>query len=110
MDDVAGLTPRSRQVLVDGGAAVDVGVNIAALDDGSAAVHVVGFGYDAGTDAVPLRRDVELAVRLPFEPASATLVRPGSEPVELAVRRSADACAVTLPELGVYGVVVLRAG
>jgi hypothetical protein len=97
-------------VLVDGGAAVDVGVNVAALPDGSAAVHLVGYGYDPGTDAVPVRRDLELAVRLPFEPASATLVRPGAGPVELAVRRSGDACAVTLPELGVYGVVVLRAG
>jgi hypothetical protein len=110
MDDVAGLTPRGRQVLVDGGAAVDVGVNVAALPDGSAAVHLVGYGYDPATDAVPLRRDVELAVRLPFEPASATLVRPGARPVELAVRRSEDACAVTVPELGVYGVVVLQAG
>jgi hypothetical protein len=110
MDDVAGLTPRGRQVLVDGGSAVDLGVNVAALPDGSAAVHVVGFGYDPATDAVRVRHDVELAVRLPLQPAAATLVRPGAEPVPLAVRRTGDACAVTVPELGVYGVVVLRAG
>ncbi len=55
--DLAGLTPRGRQVRVDGG----VGVNIARLADGSAAVHLVNYGYDAGTDRVRVLRDVELS-------------------------------------------------
>jgi hypothetical protein len=106
MDDLTALTPRGRQVSID----ADVGVNVAALADGSAAVHLVNYGYDADVDGVPVLRDVDLSVRLPYEPVAATLVQPGAEPVTLSVRRSAAASVVTLPELGVYAVVVLRAG
>jgi hypothetical protein len=106
MDDLSGLTPRGRQVSIAG----DLGVNVASLQDGSAAVHLINYGYDATVDAVPLRRNVDLTVRLPFDPVTATLVRPGAEPVAVAVRRSAEGASVLrLPELGVHAVVVLRA-
>ena len=106
MDDLSGLTPRGRQVSIAG----DLGVNVASLQDGSAAVHLINYGYDATVDAVPLRRNVDLTVRLPFDPVTATLVRPGAEPVAVAVRPSAEGASVlTLPELGVHAVVVLRA-
>jgi hypothetical protein len=105
MDDLLALTPQGRQVSIDG----DLGVNVAALADGSAAVHLVNYGYDADADGVRVLRDVDLTIRLPFDPVAATLVQPGREPVTLAVRGSAEASVVTLPELGVYSVVVLRA-
>ncbi len=106
MDDLRRLTPRGRQVLVTG----DLGANICALPDGSAAVHLVNYGYDEAADAVRSRRRVELTVRVPFAPTAATLVAPGAEPVTLAVQQAGDACVLTLPALGVYGVVVLQAG
>jgi hypothetical protein len=106
MDDLPALTPLGRQVSIDG----DLGVNVAALADGSAAVHLVNYGYDADADGVRVLRDVDLTIRLPFDPVAATLVQPGREPVTLPVRGSAEASVVTLPALGVYSVVVLRAG
>jgi hypothetical protein len=44
----------------------DVAVNIHRLADGSAAVHLVNYGYDVELDRVEGLKDVELSVRLPL--------------------------------------------
>jgi hypothetical protein len=105
VSDLAGLTPRGRQVEISGG----VGVNIARTADGSAAVHLVNYDYDRQADRVRVRSDVELRVRLPFEAGDATLLGCDGGTFTLPVRRDGDAHVVTLPELGVYGVVVMTA-
>ena len=106
LDDLPALTPHGRQVTVSGG----VGVNIARLPDGDAAVHLVNYDYDPDTDSVRARSDLELAVRLPFAAASAELVSAGTGSGPLPLRRDGERQVVTLPTLGVHGVVVLRAG
>ena len=47
-DDVAALVPNGPQVQVS----AELGVNVARLEDGGAAVHLVGYGYDEALDAV----------------------------------------------------------
>ena len=106
LDDLPALTPHGRQVTVSGG----LGVNVARLPDGDAAVHLVNYDYDPDTDGVRERNELELAVRLPFDAVSAELVSPGAASESLPVRREAERQVVTLPTLGVHGVVVLRAG
>jgi hypothetical protein len=97
--------PGGRQVVVDGG---DVGVNVHHLHDGSAAVHLVNYGYDDDLDRVRVLKDVRLSVRLPLTQPAATLVVPGSEAVALDVASDGETHRVRLDQLGLYGVVVLR--
>jgi hypothetical protein len=105
-DDVAALVPHGAQVEVS----EELGVNVARLDDDGAAVHVVGYDYDAERDAVPGHEGVTLSVRLPFEPGTALYHVPGSDEERLQVTAKGDVYTVTLPRTGVYGVVELRAG
>jgi hypothetical protein len=104
-DDVASLLPHGPQVEVS----ADLGVNVARLADGAAAVHVVAYEYDADRDAVRRHQDVALSVRLPFPVGSAVYHRADGPSGEVAVSSKGDVCSLTLPRTGVYGVVELRA-
>jgi hypothetical protein len=105
-EDVASLAPHGPQVEVS----APLGVNVARLADGGAAVHLVNYDYDSGTDAVRVRDDVTLSVRVPFEVASAVHHDAGSPAAspELEVSGKGDTYTVALPRAGVYGVVELR--
>ena len=84
----------------------DVAVNVHRLADGAAALHLVNYDYDADNDHVSPVKAVDVTVRLPFEPATATLVTPGGgvQPVGIDV---VDGMAkVGIAELGVYAIVV----
>ena len=88
-----------------------VGVNISALADGSAAVHLVNYDYDVEADAVRPCRDLDLSLRLPFAATRATFVSSSGGSVDLPLESAPGAAAwthvVRIPELGVYGAVVL---
>jgi hypothetical protein len=101
-DDVSALVPTGPQVEVS----AELGVNVAQTADGGAAVHLVNYAYDAERDSVRTQEDVAVSVRLPFPVASATYHVPGgSVPVE--VSGKGEVATMTLPQVGVYGVVEL---
>ncbi|MDX6302416.1 MAG: hypothetical protein QOF53_3630 [Nocardioidaceae bacterium] len=101
-DDVSALVPTGPQVEVS----AELGVNVARTAEGGAAVHLVNYAYDAERDSVRTQEDVAVSVRLPFPVGSATYHVPGgSVPVELAGK--AEVTTMTLPSVGVYGVVEL---
>jgi hypothetical protein len=102
--DVDGLLPLGRQVVTN----ADVAVNIHRLADGAAAVHLVNYDYSGDLDRVEIKKDVELRVRLPFEAARATSVRPGADHVDVDCVADGDHRFIRLPELGLYTIVVLR--
>jgi hypothetical protein len=103
-DDVGSLVPHGPQVEVS----TPLGVNVARLADGAAAVHLVNYDYDSEADAVRVRDDVTVSVRLPFEVGWAVHHDAGGRSTELAVTSKGDLHTVTVPQAGVYGVVELR--
>jgi hypothetical protein len=106
LGDLSALTPLGRQARVSAGLAV----NVARLADESAAVHLLDYRYDRDTDGVPVVDDVEVSVRLPFQPGAATLISPGDRDgnVTLPVEFDGDAASVRLPSFRLYGVVVFE--
>jgi hypothetical protein len=106
--DVDGMLPGGRQVMGEGLA--DVAVNIHRLADGSAAVHLLNYAYDAQRDAVVPRRNVRLSVYLPGAPTSATLLTPDGKRVGLTLSAFDGRCSVELDELPLYSIVVLHDG
>ena len=109
--DLDALLPHGAQVRLGSGggtgAVTGVGVNVGRLDDTAAAVHLVNYRYDAEADRVQPLADLELEVRLPFTATSARLVATDGS-TELALRADGDRNVVTVPALGVHGVVVLQ--
>jgi hypothetical protein len=104
LDDVDGQLPLGRQVRVTG---EDVAVNTMRLADGSAAVHLVNYGYDEHLDAVSALSDVELTVTLPLTAARATVLTAEGKRTEVEVAVQDGRHTVRLDSLGVYAVVVL---
>jgi hypothetical protein len=103
-EDVDAMTPLGRQVR----ASAPVGVNVHRLEEG-AAVHVVNF--DVGADGVRRTGPLTLAVRLDastaVEPTTATYLPADGEPVAVEVSSRDGVHEVTLPDVGVYGVLHL---
>ena len=104
-DDVAALTPLGPQVR----SSAPLGVNVHRLDDG-VAVHLVN--YDVGPDGVRRTGPVSVSLRLegstaPAGPGTATYLPADGEPVELELTASGGAHEVTVPDVGVYGVLRL---
>lgn len=88
-----------------------IGVNVARLADGSAAVHLVDYAYSADTDQVPVLPHVELTVRLPFDATAAAQISSSTGariPLPLTAQNGVH--TVTVPELSLYEVVTLSAG
>jgi hypothetical protein len=98
--------PEGPQVQVSG----DVAVNIHRLADGSAAVHLVNYGYDVELDRVEGLKDVELSVRLPLAEPTATVVAPGGASTGLSVRSEQGVHHMLLDRLDLYAIVVLSPG
>lgn len=76
--------------------------------DGAVAAHLINYGYDHERDAVAMIAALDLAVRLPGEVATGTVVRPGRSPEPLELDRDGDRYRVRLGEVGPYTVVVFR--
>jgi hypothetical protein len=101
---LADLVPHGRQVETD----VPAAANIQQLADGSYALHLVNYDYDASVDAVRTVRDVDLRVTLPKQKGRATLVSPDGGRTPLALTFEDGVHSVTLDRLGVYGIVVFH--
>jgi hypothetical protein len=100
------LLPHGRQVDAD----VSAAANIQQLADGSYALHLVNYDYDATADAVRAVPDVRLGVRLPKDKERATAVVSDGTRVALALHVDAGVHTVTLDSLGVYSIVVFHDG
>ncbi len=100
------LLPHGRQVETTLAAAA----NIHRLADGSYALHLVNYDYDAAADAVRGVDDVSLRVGLPKAKERATLVTPDGARTELDLTRDDDRHEVRLERLGTYGIVVFHDG
>jgi hypothetical protein len=107
LHDVDALLPAGRQVRVS---APDVAVNIARLADGSAAVHLVNYGYDEHGDRVAAQSDVELTVSLPLHASRATVLTAEGKRSEVEVTVDAGRHTLRLESLGVYAAIVLAGG
>ena len=106
LGDVDEFLPLGRQVVVE----ADCSVNIQRLADGSAAVHVVNYAYDAAVDEVAVLPGVELAVELDQPRRHATAISATGGRWELEVESDGAHQRVRLPELGLYTVVVFHDG
>jgi hypothetical protein len=108
-DDAAGLTPGGPQVT----ASAPVGVNVHRLGN-DVAVHLVNYHVDQDAHAVRRTGPLTVSVRLDGAPAGsfgeAALHVPGAPASGLPVEVEGDLRRVTLPDLGVYGVLELRGG
>jgi hypothetical protein len=105
-DTLDELLPQGRQVDTD----VTAAANIQQLADGSYALHLVNYDYDAVADAVRAVTDVRLGVRLPKHKENATAVASDGTRVALDLRIEAGVHTVTLDRLGVYAIVVFHDG
>ncbi len=104
--DVDALLPLGRQVVID----AECSVNIQRVADGSAAVHIVNYAYDAGLDRVAERTDVELLVELDRHWSHATALAADGRRWQLDVHAEEGSLAARLPVLGLYTIVVLHDG
>lgn len=108
-DDVPALTPRGPQLTLPPGAAATLGANLARLSADGAALHLVNYGYDAKVDAMRAHLQLALSVRLPITVGSALYHDPDGGTAPLALTSNGDQHLLTVPRLGVYGIVELRA-
>jgi hypothetical protein len=100
------LLPHGRQVETT----VPAAANLQHLADGSYALHLVNYDYDREADAVRVRTDVPLRVRLPKDREHATVVASDGTRTPLEVVREDGAHVVRLGSLGVYAIVVFHDG
>ena len=108
LTDVAALQPDPQVRL-----SAALTVNLQRVPETQAvAVHLIDHAYDAEIDAVPGHRNVQVATRLDEDLlmiSTATVWRPGRQPETVPVRRRGDHLELTLPETGIYTIVVLDA-
>lgn len=100
------LLPHGRQVETT----VPVAANLQQLDDGSFALHLVNYDYDAAADAVRTLTDVPLRVRLPKAKQHGTVVASDGSRTPLRLTQEDGVHAVVLDRLGVYAIVVFHDG
>jgi hypothetical protein len=104
MADLTQLLPKGRQVT----ATAPCTANLLQLDGGGHALHLLNYGYDAAADRVQPLRDVDLEVVLATDASRATVVSHDGSRRDVEIRRKNGTHALTVPELGVYTVVVLH--
>jgi hypothetical protein len=109
LHDVDALLPNGRQVRVAGDVAGATAVNIARLADGSAAVHVLNYGYDEDQDRVAALSDVELTVDVPLSAGRATVLASDGKSTDVDVTVEGNRHTLRIDHLGLYTVVVLPA-
>jgi hypothetical protein len=90
--------------------AVPAAANLQQLADGSTALHLVHYAYDREADAVRAVPDVPVTVRLPKDAQHATLVTTDGTRTPLELQAEDGVHRVTLPELGLYSIVVFHDG
>ena len=100
------LVPHGRQVETS----ASVAANVQLLSDGSYALHLVNYDYDASADAVRAVPDVPLCVMLPEGRERATVVASDGTRTPLALTREGGAHSVRLDSLGLYSIVVFHDG
>ncbi|QIG43337.1 hypothetical protein G5V58_11685 [Nocardioides anomalus] len=105
-DSLAELLPHGPQVT----SSVPAAANLQQLADGAVALHLVNYDYDRAADAVRPVPDVPLTVRLPKDAQHATLVTTDGARAPLELDAEDGLHRVTLPELGLYSIVVLHDG
>ncbi|WP_162529848.1 hypothetical protein [Nocardioides caldifontis] len=105
-DVVDELLPHGRQV----DTSAPVAANLQHLADGSVALHLVNYDYDAALDAVRPVTGVPLRVRLPKDKERATMVTPDGRRTPLDVVVEDGVHRLHVESLGVYTIVVLHDG
>jgi hypothetical protein len=104
--DVAGVQPHGPQVSVSDGLAVNLQ---RVTGQAAVACHLFDYGYDADSDAVPVRKDVRVAVRLDASLRSlstVTVAQPGRERYSLPVAYEGEHAVVTLPTHALYTILL----
>ena len=96
--DVSPFRPHDPQVKVESDA--DFALCIHRVEEG-AALHLIRYDYDEEADRVPPLARLELAVRLPFTPTTATAFSPGGE------LKATLAGRLVLEDVPLYGIVLL---
>lgn len=102
------LPTKDRQVSLD--TDDDVSVNVLRQSGkGRVIVHLVNFEYDPESDSMPTQPNLDVVVRkLPFTPAAATYISPDGT-TDLDIELNKTTASVTVPELQVWGFIVLDA-
>lgn len=103
-DDVSSISLLVPQD-VEGEFDESTATSIHRLADGTTAVHVVNFAYDETTDSVAPRKAFSVGVRLEKPARSATVHRPGSEPVAVPIATADGVTTATVDQLDLYAVV-----
>jgi hypothetical protein len=80
----------------------DLGLHVQRLADGTAAVHIVNYNYDAARDSVVPVDGVELKIRLPQRFTKGTVVVPGAEVQTIEVQTDGNTHRVSLDQLSAY--------
>jgi hypothetical protein len=102
-----GRLPEGPQVRVLGGGPTDLVVTIRDLE-GGAALHLLRYDYDVENDRVPPLEELELVVRLPFQPQAVVAVDPGGS-IKARLDGVEDGVArVVLHDVPLYAIVLLR--
>jgi hypothetical protein len=96
--DAAPYRPDDPQVKVKSDA--DFALCLHRVEDG-AALHLIRYDYDEEADRVPPLERLELEVRLPFTPTTATAFSPGGE------LKATLAGRLVLEDVPLYGIVLL---
>ncbi len=94
------------QVNVNGGDAL--AVNLQRVQDG-VAVHIIRYEYDSDQDCVPTLPELDLTLRLPEEYRRATAYDPAGV-TQVATSVEADRLHLSLRDVGLYCVILLREG
>jgi len=108
--DVASLTPHGPQVTVSAQAAATgtVAVNTAGLVDGSTAVHLINYDYQAEDDRVRPIAALTLRVRLDGRPVTVTTHSCDGPVTTPPVEEDGEYHRVVLDALGAYTIVVFE--
>jgi hypothetical protein len=115
--------PRYRRAAVDGPstlqplgpqvvAAAELAVHLQRGEAGVVACHLINYGYDEQAEAVAPLTEVQLDVRLTDVAVGPEVEvrRPDAAPVRVPVQRQGEYWRCTLPEIGIYAIVVFTTG
>jgi hypothetical protein len=101
--EVVAALPDGPQVLAPEGLDAAVGLHRVAA---GVAVHILRYAYDAAADAVPVRQDLEIGVRL--EDCAVTGVEAVPDGVGVELRSDGPMHAIRLRDVPLYTIVILR--
>ncbi|MDQ3657755.1 MAG: hypothetical protein M3457_22105 [Chloroflexota bacterium] len=87
-------------------AGVDLAVNIVPVEHG-AAIHIIRYGYDEETDAVPVLSTLEFTVRLDGDFGTVSCFSPGGL-LAGSMSRDGDQYRIMLENVPLYGIVLLE--